>query len=118
MHVSGMDESVENQPLRIDHEMALAALDPLAAIVAALTASLAATGCLAVDDRRMRLRITTGQHPGLRTQGIVNAPPRAALTPSSKMIVTLCHGGTSCGSRRQGSPLRRMSRIAFSTCRR
>lgn len=56
MHVSGMNENVENQPLRIKHQMALAAGDPLAPIITALTAGLAGAGGLAVDDRRMRLR--------------------------------------------------------------
>jgi hypothetical protein len=40
MHIGRMHKHVQDQSLRVDHQMALAAGDPLATIVAALTARL------------------------------------------------------------------------------
>ena len=73
--------------MRVDHQMALAAGDPLATIVAALAPRFAGACGLAVDDRGMRFRTAAGQDPGSGAQDIVDGPPRAALALSPEMIV-------------------------------
>jgi hypothetical protein len=60
MHISGMHQHVQDEPLRVGHQMSFAAGDPLAAIVATHLTRFAGARGLAVFDRCVRLRIAAG----------------------------------------------------------
>ena len=110
MQVGRENLGLEQQTLRVDHKMALAAVDLLAPAVAARAAAhLGGLDRLAVDDRRGGL--SGAAHPLARA-----GSRRAALIVSRKPFrrhgrkswKTVFQAGKPAGSIRQGTPPRRM----------
>ena len=84
--VGGMHAVLQQIALRINEQMALAALDLFAAVIATRSAHLGGLDRLAVDDRRCRLRraadgpaITLAQNLGHVLPGAVLAPLRIVI---------------------------------------
>ena len=86
MQVGRQDLGLEQQTLRVDHQMALAAVDLLAAVIATRPAHLGGLDRLAVDDRGGRLRGASHllAHP-LAQRG-VDRLPQAAQAPLPEIV--------------------------------
>src|SRR5688572_26396602 len=103
MNVSRMHPVLQQRALCVDEQMALAAVDLLAAVIAARSAHLRGLDRLAVDDRRRGLRIAADPAAIALAQGLGHVLPGAVLTPLSIVIED---GTTRWIFMRQQPPLR------------
>src|SRR5271166_2574651 len=72
--------------------MALAALDMLAAVVAALATHLAGLDTLAVDDHGRGVTMAIGYAPTAMIEIALNAPQHATIAPGHKILVDRAPG--------------------------
>jgi hypothetical protein len=86
MQVGRQDLGLEQQALRVDHQMPLAAVDLLAAVVAARPAHLGGLDRLAVDDRGGRLSGTPHHLACPLAQRGVDRLPQAAQAPLPEVV--------------------------------
>jgi hypothetical protein len=106
MHAGWVHEHGQDEPLHVDHEVALASGDAFATVIAPLATCLAGARGLAVDDGPVRIAVPSGQLARRSAQNVIDVPPDATLARRLNWSYTLRQGGNSCGSSRQGTPPR------------
>src|SRR5437016_1972425 len=77
----GRDHHRQEQAHRVDQKVPLAALDPLAAIVAAYAAHARGLDTLAVQTASRRMLMASSTAAYFCAQGVVNALPGAVIAP-------------------------------------
>src|SRR5690606_28583142 len=82
-----VDEHSEHEAERVGDDVALAALDELPPVEAALTALYRRLHRLAVDDRRRRRGVATGTLAREAAQPLVDGPDEAAVAPPLEVVV-------------------------------
>src|SRR3712207_3762297 len=87
MKIGGMNLDLQDRTFGIDQELALAAFDLLAAVVAARPTRLGRLHGLAVDHRRGRLRVSSDRRAVLAAQHRVDPLPLASPAPRPEMVV-------------------------------
>jgi len=85
--MGGMHQNGQQQPQRIDDDVALAPLDPFAAVKAPHSAHVRRLDRLAIDDGQAGTGLTSSLDPYTAPQGIGQAFEEALLGPSSEVIV-------------------------------
>jgi hypothetical protein len=80
-----MHLALQQSALCVDEQMALAALDLLAAIISTRPSYLSGLDRLAVEDRRRGLRCAADRAAIALAQGLGDVLPRAVLAPLSIM---------------------------------
>src|SRR5262249_3181098 len=81
------DFSTDQQTQRVGDNLALAAFDLLAGIIAARTAALGGLDRLAVDDPRRRAGFAAGRFAGLQQQRKIGLFQNPAVTPRIKVVL-------------------------------
>jgi hypothetical protein len=86
MKVSFMNVRLQERALCVDQNMALAAVDLLATVIAARSSHLSRLSRLAIDDRGARLARAADALTMALAQGRVDALPRALAAPAGIMV--------------------------------
>lgn len=87
LNIGGQDQHHQNQPERVHEDMALAAVDFLAGIVAPRLAALGALDAPAVDDRRAGVPVAGFELPQEFAQVRVNRGPQPAVLPLPEVMI-------------------------------
>ena len=85
LDAGGMNDAAQQQAQRVDQDVALAAVDLLAGIVAARAAAFAGPDRLAVDDAGGRLRLTARGRACQDQQRVVQAEQGAVPPPAAEV---------------------------------
>ena len=107
----------EAAPVRVHHDLTLAALHLLARIVAARATALGRFDRLAIDHGCAGRRLPSDPLPVCHDEQVVDRLKQTHVSPATEPSVTVVRGGRSLGSRRQATPPRGTYKMAFMTSR-
>lgn len=117
LHVSGVNDGMNQITISVGHDGTLAPFGLLACIVTPGPAALGGYDALAVDDPSARRSLAPHGFPADQKQGVIEREPRPLSSHRQNQRLTVETGGKQGGSIRQGSPPLSRYRIA-STIRR